>query len=108
LIGACDIFVSPSESREAHLGYILHPGFWGRGYMPEAARAVLKFGFEELGLHRIYAECHPRNTASARVMEKIGMRREGHFKENDWIKGQWQDSLVYAILEWEWKANEHA
>lgn len=102
LIGSGGITIASSVHKEAELGYSFNRRFWGQGYATEAARAFVAFGFEELGLHRICATCAPANVASARVMEKIGMRREGHLREHRWIKGKWRDSYLYAILEQEW------
>jgi [ribosomal protein S5]-alanine N-acetyltransferase len=90
------------DAEEAVLWYILNRSYWSKGYVSEAATAMLGFGFDQLHLHRIWADCDPRNTGSYRVMEKIGMRREAHFKENIFIKGEWCDSYVYAILDHEW------
>ena len=59
-------------------------------------------GFGTLELHRIFATCDVRNVASARVLEKVGMRREGHLREDSCMRGQWRDSYVYGILEHEW------
>lgn len=59
------------------------------------------FGFRELKLHRIWIQCIAENTASVRVLEKIGMRQEGHLHENEWVKDHWWDTLLYAILEHE-------
>lgn len=89
--------------RGGEIGYMLHPAFQGRGLMVEAANAVLDVGFGALGLHRIHGICDERNVASARVMEKLGMRREGHWRSNAWFKGEWTSALVYAILEDEWR-----
>ncbi len=94
--------------READLGYVLNRAYWGRGYATEAARGLLELGFGRLGLHRAWATCDPRNAASARVLEKIGMRREGHLRESKLVKGDWQDSLVYAMLHREWKGLKEA
>jgi [ribosomal protein S5]-alanine N-acetyltransferase len=91
------------DAEEAVLWYILNRSYWSKGYVSEAATAMLRFGFDQLHLHRIWADCDPRNTGSYRVMEKIGMRREAHFKENIFIKGEWCDSYVYAILDLEWR-----
>jgi RimJ/RimL family protein N-acetyltransferase len=102
MIGRCGLGISDAEPREAALWYTLHPDCWGRGYTTEAARAVVNFGFRELRLHRIWADCDPANVGSWRVLEKIGLRREGHLRENAWIKGEWVDSLIYAILDREW------
>lgn len=102
LIGSCWITIQPAELRQGDLGYVLGHSYWGRGYATEAARAVLRYGFQELDLHRIYATCRPANVASWRVMEKLGMRREGCLVQHRWMKGRWVDSLLYAILEDEW------
>ncbi|WP_205502918.1 GNAT family N-acetyltransferase [Rufibacter psychrotolerans] len=91
------------DAEEAVLWYILNQTYWNKGYTTEAAAALMKFGFEELYLHRIWADCDPRNVASYRVMEKLGMRREAHFRENIFIKGEWCDSYVYALLDHEWQ-----
>jgi [ribosomal protein S5]-alanine N-acetyltransferase len=104
LIGRCGLGIGEEEARDAALWYTLHPDEWGRGYTTEAARVLVDFGFRELGLHRIWADCDPANVASWRVLEKVGMRREGHLLENAWVKGAWGDSLIYAILDREWPA----
>jgi RimJ/RimL family protein N-acetyltransferase len=103
LIGNCGIRVRDPAAREADIGYELDPRFWGRGYATEAARAMLAYGFGPLGLHRITADCLAENTASAHVLEKIGMRCEGHLREHVWMKGRWWDTLLYAILADEWR-----
>jgi RimJ/RimL family protein N-acetyltransferase len=104
LVGRCGLKVADAENREGALWYVLNRAYWGRGIIPEAARALLAFGFGELGLHRIIVDCDPANTMSIRVAEKLGMRREAHFVENAWIKGRWVDSLIFALLEREWAA----
>ncbi len=102
LIGNCGIRVNNPQLREANIGYEIDSRYWRKGYATEAARAILKFGFEELGMHRIWSWCVAENIASVRVLEKIGMRREGHLREKEFIKGRWYDSFLYAILEREW------
>ena len=104
LIGTCGIRKEHADAREAELGYEIAPRFWGRGYATEAAQAVLAFGFEDLHLHNIWASCIAENTASVRVLEKLGMRQEGRLREHRWMKGRWWDTLLYGILDWEWKA----
>ena len=64
---------------------------------------MLAFAFEVLGLHRVVGRLEPRNGGSARVLEKLGMRREAHLVENEWVKGEWQSELVYAMLAREWR-----
>jgi RimJ/RimL family protein N-acetyltransferase len=67
---------------------------------------MLRLGFAGLGLHRIIGRCDARNDASARLMERLGMRREAHFRENEIFKGAWGDEYVYAILAAEWAAHD--
>ena len=104
LIGSCGIDVSAPERRQGWIGYALARHHWGQGYATEAARGVVTFGFGELGLHRIFGTCDPANRASARVMEKLGMRREGLLKEYSWGKDAWHDRELYAVLDYEWHA----
>ena len=103
LIGSGGVRVRDPEGRQADIGYELDPRFWGRGLATEAARELLRFGFDVLGMHRLFGECVADNAASARVMEKIGMRREAHLWEEAWFKDRWWDSLIYAVLEDEWR-----
>lgn len=104
-LGGITIRLEAAHDR-AEIGYWLGVPHWGRGYMSEAARRVTAFGFEELGLHRIQATCLPRNPASARVLEHVGMRREGLLRGYVRKDGIYEDLLMYAILwdEWEWSA----
>jgi len=104
MIGEVSLILRSVDARQAELGYILHPDFHGVGYATEAARAVLGIGFDGAWMHRIFARCDARNTASARVMERLGMRREAHFRDHMRVKGAWQEELIYALLEGEWRA----
>lgn len=104
LIGRCGFRITDREQREAMLWYILDRSRWGQGYATEAARAVLDWAFSTLPLHRFFADCDPRNPGSFRVMEKLGMRKEAHFRENVFVKGEWCDSVIYAVLDHEWRA----
>lgn len=103
-IGNCGIRMPTPHAKEADLGYELAPQYWEQGYATEAARAMLAFGFQELGLHRIHANCVLENTASAHVLKKIGMRQEGHLHKKEWMKDRWWDTLLFAILNEEWQA----
>jgi ribosomal-protein-alanine N-acetyltransferase len=98
-IGTCglDAGYAPEHAR-AELGYVLSREHWGKGLMPEAARAVIAYGFGRLGLNRIQARCIAENTASARVMEKAGMTYEGTLRESEFIKGAYRDMKLYSIL----------
>jgi RimJ/RimL family protein N-acetyltransferase len=103
LIGICGIHISNPGNREGWIGYCYNKEYWGNGYASEAAKGIIEFGFTSLDLHRIFATCDPNNIGSAKVLEKIGMKREGHLRENKWQKGKWRDSFVYSILEHEYK-----
>jgi RimJ/RimL family protein N-acetyltransferase len=76
----------------------------GHGYGTEAVRLLLTYLFTERGKHRITAYCDPRNTTSVALLERLGMRREGHLRESTWAKGEWTDDLVYALLHAEWQS----
>jgi RimJ/RimL family protein N-acetyltransferase len=93
-----------SPHMQGEVGYIVHPDHQGRGYAVEAAREMLRIGFEAVALHRIVGRLEARNQASARVLERLHMRFEGHFRENEWVKDEWQDEIVYAMLALEWEA----
>jgi len=103
LIGGCRL--NKVSEIEAHLGYIVNRSYWGKGYATEAARSMVEFAFGELGLHRVYADVHPDNAGSVRVLEKLGMTLEGRRRENMMIHGEYQDHLLYSILEREWRAS---
>jgi RimJ/RimL family protein N-acetyltransferase len=105
LIGNCGIRKEEIEATEADIGYELSPQHWGHGYATEAAQAIVEFGFRELRLHRIWAECNADNIGSARVLEKVGMQLEGRLREKEYYKGRWWDTLLFAILEHEWQFN---
>ncbi len=103
LIGNCGIRLAEPGARIGDLGYEVSPDHWGRGYATEAAQAMIDFGFGDLGLHRVWGECVPENAASRRVMEKLGMRLEGRLRQTQRYKGRWWDSLVYGMLQEEWR-----
>jgi RimJ/RimL family protein N-acetyltransferase len=107
LVGGCNIALS---SDEAEIGWIMHRDFWGNGYGTEMGKEMLRFGFDELSLRRIIAHCDAENIGSYRVMEKIGMRREGLFIEGRPSHKQsdrkYSDELSYAILKDEWETSK--
>lgn len=104
LIGDIGLTHTSPEHRQGEIGFIIHPWHQRHGYATEACNAILRLGFEELGLHRIVARADPRNAGSVGVMERLGMRREAFFHHNELIKGAWSDQVVYAMLEDEWRA----
>lgn len=107
LIGGCVLRIVHHDFRIGEIGYVLGHRYWGKGYAVEAVQLLFQMAFKELSLHRIYATCNALNLRSERVMQKLGMRKEGHFLQDRFIKGKWEDSFMYAILEDEWRqANE--
>ena len=106
LIGDYVLSWSSHEHRQGEIGYAFDPRHQGQGYATEAGLPMLAIGFGGLGMHRIMGRLDARNTASARVLERLGMRREAHLVENEFIKGEWTDELVYAMLRTEWEARE--
>ncbi len=101
LVGAIGLEAKPDHGR-AEIGYWVGVPYWNRGYVTEAARAVLGFGFESLGLHRIFAMHFTRNPASGRVMQKLGMKHEGTLREHEKKWDVFVDCEVYGILHSEW------
>ena len=106
LVGDCGLTLVSREHRQGEIGFLLHPDQQGHGYATEAARVMLALAFEELDLHRVIGRLEARNTASARVLQRLGMRREAHLVENEYVKGEWQSEIVYAILDREWRARQ--
>ncbi len=89
--------------REWEVGWGIHPAEWGKGYATEAAWYLMDWGINQLNIHRIVAYCHADNSASVRVMQKLGMHQDGRLRETRWLNGGWWDEYVYAVLEKEWK-----
>jgi ribosomal-protein-alanine N-acetyltransferase len=108
MIGIAGLRQRDPEQPRGDLGYEIAPPHWGRGYATEAARALLAFGFRDLGLHRIFARCLAENAASARVLERLGMRLEARHREHEWVRGRPRDELTYGILAPEWLATSES
>ena len=102
MIGESGLFITAPPKNEGDIGWIIHPDYQGRGYAPEAARALLDYGFRTRCLRRITSSCDARNTRSVRVMEHLGMRREAHFRQASFAHGVWHDEYRYALLRDEW------
>ena len=106
MIGDCGAGIDAEDARQAEIGFTLRPEFQGHGYATEAAKALLGYLFGQRAKHRVFARCDPRNTGSIAVLERLGMRREGHLRESTWAKGEWTDDLLYAILDREWQERQ--
>ena len=103
-LGWCGLSRWNPDFRSASLGYVLVEGAWGQGYATEGAGALLQWAFETLDLNRVQAETDTRNLASARVLEKLGFRREGTLREDCVVKGEVSDSWVFGLLRREWRS----
>jgi len=95
-IGFIRIF---SEHCRAEIGYALKPDYWGKGYMYETITRLVNFGFKEMNLHSIEANVNPMNERSKKVLERVGFKKEAHFRENYLFNGNFLDSIIYSLLE---------
>lgn len=102
LVGDCAMGVDAHDPRLVEVGFTIAPGCWRRGIGFEAVSALLSYAFNERGKHRITATTDVLNMSSVALLEKLGMRREAHFRQNVWFKGRWGDEYVYALLREDW------
>lgn len=102
IIGNCGIHISSLPNCEGWIDYTLNQKFWNQGFATEMTITLLDLAFNKLKLHRITATCLSTNTGSENVLIKCGLKQEGYLRKNKLIRGQWQDSFLYAILENEW------
>ena len=102
LIGDCAAMPHADDPSQCEIGFTIAERYQGHGYATEAARLLMGYLFTVRGKHRIIAYCDARNAASAAVLERLAMRREGHLRESTWAKGEWTDDLLYALLHHEW------
>ncbi|MBA2288190.1 MAG: GNAT family N-acetyltransferase [Ktedonobacteraceae bacterium] len=103
LVGDCALKIEEHDARQAEIGYSLSRAYQRRGIASEAVSCVLDYAFMTLDLHRVIAITDCENTASVSLLERLGLRREGHFHQNVWFKGSWGDEFLYAILQEEWR-----
>jgi len=98
LIGDLGVRVTEEDPRQVEIGFTLAPAHQGCGYATEAVSCLIGHLLGPLGKHRVFASADPRNARSLALLERVGMRREAHFRESLWFKGEWVDDVVYAIL----------
>ncbi|AMT92432.1 acetyltransferase [Brevibacterium linens] len=98
VIGDIAIWLDNDSDEKAEVGWILDPAASGHGFATEAAIAVLNVAFDHYGLHRVFAQMDARNTTSANLAKRIGMRQEAHLRKDLWSKGEWTDTLVFGML----------
>jgi RimJ/RimL family protein N-acetyltransferase len=104
LAGDVILFWHSREHAGGEVGYVLNPALAGRGYATEAANAMLRLGFEGLGLHRIVARIDEENEPSVRLARRLGMRQEARLVQNEFFKGRWSNEVDFAMLADEWFA----
>ncbi len=104
LVGDCALKMEEHDERQAEIGYTLSRAYQGRGIASEAVSCVLEYAFVTLRLHRVIAITDCENAASVALLERLGLRREGHFHQNVWFKGKWGDEFLYAMLQEEWRS----
>ncbi|MBD2294091.1 GNAT family N-acetyltransferase [Anabaena sphaerica FACHB-251] len=103
IIGDCAFCILAEDGQQAEIGFTLSRQHQGKGYATEAVTCLLAYLFTEYKLHRVRANCDSENIASIQLLERLGMRREGHFVKSLWFKGEWVDELWFAILREEWE-----
>jgi len=107
LVGDCALKIEEHDEHQAEIGFTLARAYWGRAIASEAVSCVLEYAFVTLGLHRVIAIADCENAASVSLLERLGLRREGHFRQNVWFKGKWGDEYLYAMLQEEWRTMRH-
>jgi RimJ/RimL family protein N-acetyltransferase len=105
LVGDVVLFWHSREHLGGEIGYVVNPAFGGQGYATEAAHALLRLAFEDLGLPRVVARIDERNGTSAKVARRLGMRQEARLVRNEMFKGEWSTELDFAMLADEWPAH---
>ncbi|GAA1547641.1 GNAT family N-acetyltransferase [Brevibacterium picturae] len=98
VIGCLALWLEGDSAEKAEIGWILNPAAGGHGFASEAAAAMLNVAFDHYNLHRVIAQMDARNTASAKLATRIGMRQEAHLRQDWWSKGKWTDTLVFGML----------
>ncbi|WRP08183.1 GNAT family protein [Rossellomorea aquimaris] len=106
VIGAGEIVIKSFVHQSGEIGYILHPEYWGKGIGTLLGNALVERGFSELDLHKISASCDPQNIPSQKVLTKIGMTLEGRIRHDLKMKNGWRDSLLFGLLENEWRERD--
>lgn len=99
VVGDVALWTEGADPTKAEIGWVFHPDHGGHGYATEAATAMLRVAFDHYRLRRVVAQMDARNTASARLAERIGMTREAHLRQDWWSKGEWTDTVVYGMLD---------
>ena len=102
LIGDLGVHFLANDSPQVEIGFTVAPAHQGQGYGTEAVAGLLDHLFCVLRKHRVFASVDPRNEPSVALLERVGMRKEAHFRKSLWFKGEWVDDIVFGILRAEW------
>ncbi len=102
VVGDVNLIWRSEAHQQGEIGYVVHPDHHGQGYATEAALEMLGLGFDGYEFHRIEGHLDGRNEASAAVLRRLGMRREAHLIENEFVKGEWTDEVIFALIDLEW------
>ncbi|MEZ2127944.1 MULTISPECIES: GNAT family N-acetyltransferase [unclassified Sinorhizobium] len=108
ILGEVLLRVASKSALQAEVGYVFNPAFSGKGYATEAVAKMIDTGFSDFGFHRIFARLDTENAGSVGVVERLGLRREAHLRQNDRFNGKWGDEYIYAVLAVEWSQSPHA
>ena len=103
LIGDFGIWKLDRQNSRGEIGYVLHPDFWGKGYMKETMNTIVGFAFNEFNLHSLEANVNTENTNSKELLLKFGFKLEAHFRENYYFDGHFLDSLIYCLIKSDFK-----
>ena len=103
MIGDCGIHFLPPDARQVEIGFTIESAYRGRGFGTEAVRALLDYSFRGLHAHRVCASVDPSNAPSIALLERVGLRKEAHFRKSLLMDGKWVDDMVFAMLDEEWE-----
>lgn len=103
VVGDVSLWTTGDTVSRGEVGWAFNPAYTGRGFATEALRSLLGIAFDHYRMHRVVAQLDARNERSARLCERVGLRREGHLRADWWSKGEWTDTLVYGMLAREWQ-----
>lgn len=104
LVGDCGLHPREDDPRQVEIGITVAPTWQGQGFATETLRAMLRYLFTQTDTHRVFCSVDPRNEPSRKLLQKLGLRQEAHLIESLWIKGQWVDDIILAMLKREWLA----
>ena len=102
VVGDIGAHFTSDDARQVEIGFTVAPKYQGRGYGAESVSGLLSFLLVDCNKHRVFASVDPRNEASIKLLRRVGMREEAHFRQSLWFKGEWVDDMVFGILESEW------